>query len=255
MQFEKIYEKGRSYPQNFFYGDMLGNIKLYEFQEGIFLLGNTSEEMELLWGVNKLEDLKYSIEKIKNENPDINFIFRYAGNLNNVLERKEIINKWGYANKDIYVGHCLSFENILVERSYRAIEYLEKNEIKEFLSLEKEVFDSFNVSEKELQDWLSNGDHIILTYKESNKIIGFIIIELYGTNNQNCFIRNVGVCKAERGKGIGKELILFGLEEAKRKGASKAMLWVGYDNVIARNLYEKIGFSLDEDEAEVVFQV
>lgn len=33
------------------------------------------------------------------------------------------------------------------------------------------------------------------------------------------------------------------------------MLWVGYDNVIARKLYEKIGFTLDESETEVVFEV
>lgn len=224
MQLEEIYKKGCNYPENFFYGEILGNAKLYEFPEGIFLLGNTSEEIELLWGVNKLEDLKYSIEKIKNENPDINFIFRYASNLKDVIKKKEIINTWGYVNKDINVGYRLSFDNMLDERSNQAFEYLEKNEIKEFLSFEKEVFDSFNVSEKELQDWLNNDEHIILTYKVSNKISGFIIIELYGTNNQNCFIRNVGVCKTERGKGIGKELILFGLEEAKRKGASKAML-------------------------------
>lgn len=255
MKLEEIYKKGRSYPQNFFYGDMFGNIKLYEFQEGIFLLGNTSEEMELLWGVNKLEDLKYGIEKVKNENPYISFIFRYGGNLKDVIEKKEIINKWGYRNKEIYVRYNLSFDNTLIGGSHRAFEYLEKNETKEFFSLEREVFDSLNVSEEELQNWLNNGDHIILTYKESGKIIAFIIIELYGTNNQNCLIRNLGVSKTERSKGIGKELILFGLEEARKKGASKAMLWVGYDNVIARNLYEKIGFILDEDESEVIFQV
>ncbi|WP_352418094.1 GNAT family N-acetyltransferase [Proteiniborus sp.] len=255
MQFEELYNKGRSYPENFFYGDMLGNVKEYEFPEGTFLLGNTSEEVELLWGVNQLDDLRLSIEKIEKENQGINFIFRYAGNLNDVFEKKEIINQWGYTNKDINVGYFFSLDNISVECDCQAIEYLDKDDVYKFLLLEKEVFDSFNVSENELNDWLNNGDHIILVYKESNKIIGFIIIGLYGANNQNCFIRNVGVLEAERGKGIGKKLMLFGLKEAKEEGALKAMLWVGYDNVIARNMYEQIGFRLDEDEAEVVFQV
>ena len=50
-------------------------------------------------------------------------------------------------------------------------------------------------------------------------------------------------------------MLLNGLKEAKKKGASKAMLWVGYDNVIAKSLYEKVGFRIDENEAEVVFEV
>ncbi len=255
MQLEEIYKRGRSYPENFFYGDMLGNVKKYQLPEGTFLLGNTSEEVELLWGVNQLDDLRLSIEKIKKENQGINFIFRYAGNLNDVFKKKGIINQWGYRNKDINVGYFFSLDNISIECDYKAIEYLDKNDINAFLLVEKAVFDSFNVSENELNDWLNNGDHIILTYKESNKIVGFIIIELYGANNHNCFIRNVGVLEAERGKGIGKRLMLFGLKEAKRKRALKSMLWVGYENVIARNLYEQIGFKLDENEAEVVFQV
>lgn len=255
MQFEELYNKGRSYPENFFYGDMLGSAKKYELPEGTFLLGNTSEEVELLWGVNQLDDLRLSIEKIKKENQGINFIFRYAGNLNDVFKKKEIVNQWGYRNKDVNVGYFFSLDNMSAECDCRAIEYLDKNDINEFLLVEKEVFDSFNISESELNDWLNNGDHIILTYKESNKIVGFIVIGLYGTNNQSCFIRNVGVLEAARGKRIGKRLMLFGLKEAKRKGALKSMLWVGYDNVIARNMYEQIGFKLDEDEAEVVFQV
>lgn len=88
MKIEKFLEKGRSYPENFFYGNMLGDVKLYESPEGIFLLGKTSEEMELFWGVNHLDDLRGNIEKIKNENPNISFIFRYGNKLNDVIEKK-----------------------------------------------------------------------------------------------------------------------------------------------------------------------
>ncbi|WP_317922139.1 hypothetical protein [Tepidimicrobium xylanilyticum] len=44
--------------------------------------------MELLWGVNDLKDLRIGIKKIKKENPDISFIFRYGSSLNRVIEKK-----------------------------------------------------------------------------------------------------------------------------------------------------------------------
>ena len=36
MKFEEIYERGYSYKESFFYGDMLEDSKLYEFPEGVF---------------------------------------------------------------------------------------------------------------------------------------------------------------------------------------------------------------------------
>ncbi|GFN34427.1 GNAT family N-acetyltransferase [Tepidimicrobium xylanilyticum] len=63
-------------------------------------------------------------------------------------------------------------------------------------------------------------------------------MELYGENNKNCFIRNVGVSEVERGKGYGRKLILHGLKEAKKEGSLKAMLWVG--NVEDINFEEKV---------------
>lgn len=117
------------------------------------------------------------------------------------------------------------------------------------------MFDSLNIAKDQLINWLNDDEHIILVYKENGKIIGFIVVEIYGTGNRNCFIRDVGVNIADRGKGIGKALLLNGLRKAKRKGALKAMLWVSYDNVVARSLYEKIGFKLDENEAEGIFEV
>lgn len=155
----------------------------------------------------------------------------------------------------MYIGYFYTLDNISDEEDCLSIEYLNRNEIYESLLLERDVFHSMNITKNQLINWINDDEHIILVYKENKKMLGFIIIEVYGTNNQSCFIRNVGVNTGERGRGIGKALLLYGLREAKKKGVSKAMLWVGYDNVAARSLYEKVGFKLDENEAEVVFQV
>lgn len=100
MNLKDIFTKGQGYPLNFFHGEVQEIKEIYELPEGYFLLGKTSEEWELLWGVNVLEDLQKGIEKIKSNTGDINFIFRYAGNLNDVLDKKELINKnWRYKSK------------------------------------------------------------------------------------------------------------------------------------------------------------
>lgn len=58
MDVEEILKKGRSYPENFFYGDVSKIGKIYELPEGLFLLVRTSTENELLWGANTIDDLK-----------------------------------------------------------------------------------------------------------------------------------------------------------------------------------------------------
>lgn len=88
MTIEEICEKGISCEENFFYGEVLEVKKLYEFPEGVFCQERLVKDMELLWGVNDLKDLRIGIKKIKKENPDISFIFRYGSSLNRVIEKK-----------------------------------------------------------------------------------------------------------------------------------------------------------------------
>jgi ribosomal protein S18 acetylase RimI-like enzyme len=254
MNLKEVFNKGQNYPENFFYGDMLEVIRLYELQEGLFLLGKTSEETELLWGVNEIKDLKKAIKKIKMENEDVNFIFRYAGELDEVMEKKEIIKQWGYKEKDLYVGYFCDLYTLPVDLTCTSIEYLSLNNIDNFLLLEREIFNTFNISRQELINWLDSEEYIILIYKEEDIIKGFVVMNLYGDNRQSCFVRSLGVCERERKKGIGKKLILSGLREAKKRGALKSMLWVDLNNIIARNLYEEIGYMIDRKEAEIIFR-
>lgn len=53
-------------------------------------------------------------------------------------------------------------------------------------------------------------------------------------------IGRVAVLKRARGKGLGKELVLFAVEEARRRGARRAMLGA---QTHALGFYEALGFS------------
>lgn len=252
MSIKEVFKRGRKYPLNFFYGDISEMEKKYELIEGLFVIGKTGEENELFWGVDRIENLKCGLERVKKENN--NFIFRYAGKLNDVIRNTKLISDWGYCVKSTYIGYFLEMENI--DFQLEDIEYIEKLETKDvkvLLQLERSVFDSLNVSEEELNAWIENEDYIILGYRRNNEIKGFTLIKIYGDEKEWCFFRNLGVAKGQRRKGIGEKLIRRGLQMAKDRGVNRSMLWVSKDNKSARGLYEKIGYRLDENEAETVF--
>ncbi|MDD2449382.1 MAG: GNAT family N-acetyltransferase [Sulfurimonas sp.] len=108
----------------------------------------------------------------------------------------------------------------------------------------------------------------IYTYKAQNELAGLIIA--YDSNRVNeldnpilrhlaskdiflnsfdkeCFedefyIDTISVFEKFQGRGIAKELFLFIEEKAKELGYKKTSLLVDFQNLIALNLYEKIGY-------------
>ncbi len=56
-----------------------------------------------------------------------------------------------------------------------------------------------------------------------------------------------------RGLGLGRAMVLHGLEAIRRKGVSSATLFVDESNLAARALYESLGFSLEREDRLVRF--
>ena len=64
----------------------------------------------------------------------------------------------------------------------------------------------------------------------------------------------VAVGATYRGRGIGRDLLLYAIDYARKRGASTMMLKVHLDNPGARHLYESEGFVFQEirdDPAQV----
>lgn len=89
----------------------------------------------------------------------------------------------------------------------------------------------------------------------SNRMIGFLII------NKSCNEDNSGIGEIWaiylidefRGKGYGKEMLNFAINELKRIEPKEIFLWVFEDNNRARRFYEKHSFSFDGTKREVKY--
>lgn len=95
---------------------------------------------------------------------------------------------------------------------------------------------------------------------------GFFILELDGHLAASCWtkvhelhpdrfgeIYVISVHPDFRGLGLGRAMVLHGLEAIRRKGVSSATLFVDESNLAARALYESLGFSLERKDRLVRF--
>lgn len=75
---------------------------------------------------------------------------------------------------------------------------------------------------------------------KSNAIAGFVILSVH---TEECHILNIGVAQSYQRQGIGKQLLIHALEEAKKKHhATVAFLEVRRSNTRAIHLYTTLHF-------------
>lgn len=245
--------KAITYQEKFIWGELNDPLKYYDFEHGIFAVNRNSDGInEVFWAVDNLSVLKAGLDLIQEDFST--FLFRYANHYDQVVKNSKLIESWNYQLKDIHVGYVLDFNEAKLEfTSNLEISSLKMSELNEFQNLEKSIFELFNVSKEELADWVDDQDHMILILRKDDRMIGFIILEIYGENKNTCFIRNLGIRKEYRGKGYGEQLTRHALKLASNQGVIRSFLWVGNANDEATKLYEKIGYQLDPKECEAVF--
>lgn len=95
---------------------------------------------------------------------------------------------------------------------------------------------------------------------------GFFLLEVDGRLAASCWtkvhelhpdrfgeIYVIAVHPDFRGRGLGRMMVLHGLDAIRRKGVSSATLFVDESNVAARALYESLGFTLEREDCLVRF--
>jgi ribosomal protein S18 acetylase RimI-like enzyme len=89
--------------------------------------------------------------------------------------------------------------------------------------------------------------HFFVCELENKKIVGMITICTCNIpSGTKVWIEDVVIDESQRGKGFGKELILFAVSYARSLGAKAVDLTSRPSRVAANLLYQKIGFTLRE---------
>ena len=87
---------------------------------------------------------------------------------------------------------------------------------------------------------LDDENIIILAYYINEIIVGYILIRR--TSNNTCLLDGLYVEKEYRNKGIGNSLLKDAISRIKNMNVKYVDINVMYNNIIAKHIYEKLGF-------------
>jgi GNAT superfamily N-acetyltransferase len=91
----------------------------------------------------------------------------------------------------------------------------------------------------------SCGTHLFIAELDDNQIIGMMTISTYGIpTGTKVWIEDVVVDDSQRGKGFGKELIMFAIDYARSIDAKTIDLTSKPSRIAANRLYQMSGFVL-----------
>ena len=93
----------------------------------------------------------------------------------------------------------------------------------------------------------SKRTHFFIAELDNKNIVGILTIGTYDIpSGTKVWIEDVVVDESQRGKGFGKELMLFAIDFAKSIGAKAIELTSRPSRIAANQLYQKLGFVIHE---------
>ncbi|MBJ8326309.1 GNAT family N-acetyltransferase [Streptococcus pacificus] len=87
---------------------------------------------------------------------------------------------------------------------------------------------------------IGDDDSLLYILSEENKVLASCTVNI---SNKDYYLYGLAVLEAYRGKGIGSYLVMMMINDLIQKGAKSFQIAVDDDNVGARRLYEKLGFT------------
>jgi ribosomal protein S18 acetylase RimI-like enzyme len=87
-------------------------------------------------------------------------------------------------------------------------------------------------------------EEIWFGYKQDKELVGYVTLKPFFPGYKHCEVYWLAVKKKNQGQGIGKKLMDFIEQYAKKKGFRKVCLYTGKDMTKTRGFYEKIGYKV-----------
>lgn len=130
------------------------------------------------------------------------------------------------------------------------IRRLELNDLTENTSKEvKLLFEQLNASidQLDVRQVISQQETVFVACWDKGAMVGIALMATYKViSGHKGMIEDVVVNEKFRGKGIGKKLIQFLLDEAKKLQLSEILLFSGHHRKAAISLYTSLGFVLKD---------
>ncbi len=104
------------------------------------------------------------------------------------------------------------------------------------------------ISQVRLSEIIARGSTTrMVVCRDAGTLLGLALLAQYIViSGRKGMIEDVVVDTANRGRGIGRELLNKLLEEAKKDGLNEVLLFTGHHRIAAINLYRSMGFQLKE---------
>jgi len=115
---------------------------------------------------------------------------------------------------------------------------------------EQGAWDRKTIEERSRQPWFDPDDFLL--YEREERLVAFCWTKIHEDEESLGEIYVIAVDPAEHGHGLGRALLLTGLDHLAGRNIATAMLYVDVDQRAAHHLYESIGFTVDHrDQAYV----
>jgi GNAT superfamily N-acetyltransferase len=104
------------------------------------------------------------------------------------------------------------------------------------------------ILESELADSLAGGGNsspevVVAVARIAGELAGFALVRLVHEPTHYAVLEDVVVSAMFRGKGVGKHIVLWAENEARRLGAQRLFLESGLQNQAAHEFFHKLGFT------------
>lgn len=92
---------------------------------------------------------------------------------------------------------------------------------------------------------------IIINYYTDSKLTGFIAYYANDGLKKNAYLTLILIDNSSRGSGLGKLLLESSISDLSKRGFSTYKLEVLKNNTKALKMYEKFGFTVEEDRGDM----